>query len=233
MFLLMIYLPHILQVLYCENISINGQILEQGLAAAPALACAWRGLARLCEDEISGLFVGCRLPGEAILARHRSLCWPEGRFGYGDCNKSSLVVGSTKAQYGSKSLVCTHFSQRTTSAHSLAHCCAIFLGHWVLIFAKNRPDYARIFTKMSRMQWLQKGPDFGTWSRSGPMSKFSPKQKASQVLKFTNPIQTLCKNSRGDHPKIVVREDLQEQSLPKSRKRLFLNKRDYVGKIPK
>ena len=141
MFLLMIYLPHTLQVLYCENISINGQILEQGLAAAPALACAWRGLARLCEDEISGLFVGCRLPGEAILARHRSLCWPEGRFGYGDCNKSSLVVGSTKAQYGSKSLVCTHFSQRTTSAHSLAHCCAIFLGHWVLIFAKKSPGF--------------------------------------------------------------------------------------------
>ena len=147
MFLLMIYLPHILQVLYCENISINGQILEQGLAAAPALACAWRGLARLCEDEISGLFVGCRLPGEAILARHRSLCWPEGRFGYGDCNKSSLVVGSTKAQYGSKSLVCTHFSQRTTSAHSLAHCCAIFLGHWVLIFAKKSPGLRPDFYK--------------------------------------------------------------------------------------
>ena len=93
MFLLMIYLPHILQVLYCENISINGQILEQGLAAAPALACAWRGLARLCEDEISGLFVGCRLPESQVKQYWLAI------EAFADLKEDLAMVTATKAHW--------------------------------------------------------------------------------------------------------------------------------------
>ena len=52
-------------------------LLGKGLAAALVLrsSCAWQGgFASLGKDEISGLVLGCWLPGEARLARHRSLC---------------------------------------------------------------------------------------------------------------------------------------------------------------
>ena len=40
--------------------------------------------------------------------------------------------------------------------------------------SKYREWYRMVSLKQT--QWLQKGPDFGTWSRSGPMSKNSPEK---------------------------------------------------------